>query len=137
MNNRDNFFNLMSEGDRMLESIFSPFGFDVHVHGAHNRHGCKCLATFVEDNENDIVVTAEVPGLADEQVSVSMEDGVLTIKAEYGEDNSFRKGTWTKSYKAENIDVEGIVAKIEVGVLTITLPKSEAVKPKKIEIQRG
>lgn len=137
MNNGNNFFNLTREAEQLMDSVFSPFGLEFHTHGAHNRHGCKCLTTFVEDNENDIIVTAEVPGLADEHVSVSMEDEILTVKGEYGEDNSFRKGTWSKSYRAENIDVENISAKLDLGVLTITLPKSEAAKPKKIEIQMG
>ena len=139
MNNRHNFYNLTTSADRVLESIFSPFWIDAHVNGTHQRQGCKCLATNVKDNDDNIIVTAEVPGLTEDQVSISMEDGVLTIKGEYGEegDNFFRTGTWSKSYRAENIDVENVKAALNAGILTITLPKAEAVKPKQIAISVG
>lgn len=81
------------------------------------------------ENENAYVMTFELPGFKMTDLDISVEKNVLTLIAKKGE----------KSYK-QLVDVpvavksEEIYAKLEDGVLSITLPKSALAKPRKITI---
>lgn len=100
----------------------------------------------IEDRDALSLVT-DVPGASDEDVSITLENDVLTIDAkvtpedvgsrraayaEYGVGDYFRSFTIT-----EAVDRDRIEAKIKDGVLRITLPKAEAAKPKQIKITAG
>jgi HSP20 family protein len=97
-----------------------------------------------EDKDN-LVVTAELPGLKREDIEVTLHDGVLTIA---GERKNERKVEDAGVYRTERFfgrfqrtlelpaEVAGnnVKADYKDGLLTITLPKSEAAKPKKIGV---
>ena len=97
--------------------------------------------TEVDDNFS---VSAELPGLTNEDVELSVMDDVLTISGE----KTVEKQTEAKYYHAERqsgkfrreihlpapVDADNVVADFTNGVLTITLPKSEKAKPRKIKI---
>ncbi len=102
-------------------------------------------AVDIKEESDRFVLHADIPGVKPEDIDVSMEDGVLTIK---GEKESESK-TEEKGYKRiersygsfyrrfslpDTADPEGISAKSKNGVLEITIPKREAVKPKKISV---
>lgn len=141
----------------MRELIFTPFGrlldgvFDEAIRELDSDWfgmkptTCKCamLRTNVVDNEDNYVIMAEVPGLADDQVDVSYEDNVLTITADWGEKKEgegfkeVRTGKYTKSFGVSDVDVENIDAKMANGILTLTVPKSESTKARKITINKS
>ncbi len=89
---------------------------------------------------------AETPGMTEKDVSVEFHDDVLTLKG-HREQNSqtdkddyrireFSKQSFARSFRlSDQIDPEKVIAKIEQGVLKVTLPKKEQAKPKKIEIK--
>ncbi len=93
-----------------------------------------------EDNEK-ITVTAELPGLTEGDVELTLHDDVLVVKGEKragesrDEDNVYvserRFGSFQRSIRMpENIDADAIDAHVENGVLTVTVPKKpEAKKP--------
>jgi HSP20 family protein len=97
-------------------------------------------------NQNEAVVAAEVPGVDPKTIDVSVVKNLLTIQGERQEDDigeeavchRAERGTGAFSrtvrmpFKVEN---ERVSATCEKGILTITLPRAEATKPKKIEIQ--
>lgn len=102
-------------------------------------------AVDIKEESDRFVLHADIPGVKPEEIDVSMEDGVLTIK---GEKESESK-TEEKGYKRiersygsfyrrfslpDTADPEGINAKSKNGVLEIVIPKREAVKPKKISV---
>ena len=99
----------------------------------------------VTENENAFVILAELPGLSREDISVTVKDNLLTIEGEKrrsSEDNenaahrserSF--GRFSRSFKlSTNVNAEGISAVHKDGVLSLTLTKAEAAKPKEIEV---
>ena len=95
---------------------------------------------------DDIVVKATLPGIKREDIEVSLEDSVLTIKGETREEHEDRKdnyvirerrtGKFHRALRLPNtVDTEMVESKYEDGVLSITLPKVEAKKAKRLEIK--
>jgi HSP20 family protein len=99
----------------------------------------------VKETKDNIVVTAEIPGLSPKEVEVSISGDLLTIKGEKKQekeekDESYhlierRYGAFSRSIRlATDVDTKNIKATHKDGVLTITLPKSEKAKEKQIKI---
>ncbi len=101
-------------------------------------------ADIYETKEN-VVLQLDIPGINAEQIDVECEKGLLSIKG----DRQFSGETpGQKYYRVENVygpferyfeipttlDVTKVEAKHQDGVLTLTFPKAEEAKPKKIEI---
>ena len=105
-------------------------------------------AVDVTEGEKDFTVTAELPGLNEKDIEVSVSDRLLTIKGEksYEKDEKAKDhhvserayGSFQRSFTMpEGVDATKIAAALAKGVLTVTLPKTaEAQKPtKKIEVK--
>ena len=95
---------------------------------------------------DDVVLRATVPGVAPEDIDVTIEDGVLTISAETstdtrreGESYVIRERRAGKLYRAlrlpNTLDVGRAESEYKHGVLTLTFPKVEAVKARRLEIK--
>jgi HSP20 family protein len=104
----------------------------------------KPRVDIAEDN-NNIYVYAELPGISREQVKVSVnEDNILIIKGEkktvHMENHSLHRvertfGEFERSFiLPDNLKTDQINAKFEDGLLEIAIPKIEPPKPKEIEI---
>jgi HSP20 family protein len=99
----------------------------------------------VFEDGDSLVVEAEVPGLKAGDVEVSFDNGELTLKGEKKtvvKENApvYRRerlsGAFTRSLTVPwEIMVDKISAEMKDGVLTVTLPKAEAAKPRKVAIQ--
>jgi HSP20 family protein len=98
------------------------------------------------EDENQITVSAELPGLSDKDVTVNVENNVLTISGERAIENEENKdgytrverlyGSFDRSFSLPNtVDIEKVDAKMDKGVLTVTLPRREETKPKQIEVK--
>jgi HSP20 family protein len=100
------------------------------------------LANIVETKDG-YVLQAEMPGVSRDGLEVTVENGDLTIIGRrknyespgvllYGES---RPADFRRTFEIDpSINAAGISAKIEQGVLTLLLPKAEAVKPRKISV---
>ena len=99
----------------------------------------------VIDYENKITIEAEIPGLNREEVSVDLEEGVMTISGQkHSQDvdtslkyirKELKRSSFKRSFKlGENINSKKINADFNNGILLVTLPKKEPEKPKKIKI---
>ena len=97
------------------------------------------------ENENNIVLKAELPGVDPKDVEVRVEDNTLYLKGERKfekdtkEENYHRiersYGSFARSFALPNsIDAEKVAAEYKDGLLTLTLPKREETKPKTIKI---
>ena len=95
---------------------------------------------------DDVVLRATVPGVAPEDIDVTIEDGVLTISAETASDTTregesyvIRERRAGKLYRAlrlpNTLDVSKVDTEYKHGVLTLTFPKVEAVKARRLEIK--
>lgn len=98
------------------------------------------------DGEKEIVLTAELPGLSQEEVKVNIENNILTVSGERSVEHKEDKGGFTRreryygnfsrSFRVpDTVDQSNINATMDKGVLTVTLPKSEKALPKQIEVK--
>jgi HSP20 family protein len=116
--------------------------------GLDGRHGLRPIDTvgnpFVEQN-GALVWTADLPGVTRDGLKVTVENGVLTIEARradtkpdghtvrYSERRPFELRRSVEL--PDTVDVEGISASLENGVLTLQLPKKPESRPCTIEIK--
>ena len=99
----------------------------------------------IYETKDHVVVQLDIPGVDIEAVDVQCEKGMLSIKGE----RAFSEDSERQYFRVENVygpferyfeipgtlDVEKVEAKYTAGVLTLSFPKSEAAKPRKIAIQ--
>ena len=104
--------------------------------------------TDVREDENGLNVSVELPGLSTDDVSVSVENGILSISGEKKqvteeEDSEGirhlaerRYGNFERTFRLpRGVDSEKVKAKFNNGLLNIDIPKSEAAKKKQVEIK--
>lgn len=106
----------------------------------------QSFATDIYETKDDVVVKASLPGVKPEDIDVSVVGDTLTIKGEVKEEkevkeqNYIRKerrfGSFCRSFTLPvSVNPDKATAEFENGVLTLTLPKAEEVKPKSIAIK--
>jgi len=125
--------------DRVLQNFLSPRWIEEAA-------GDLAFPLDVVERENEFVINAEIPGAKKEDISVTLENGVLTVSAEVkGESvekdgdrvvrQERRYGKYVRSLRlGTQVDEKNIKAQYKDGVLQLTLPKAESVKPKKINV---
>ena len=100
-----------------------------------------CLPIDAYSTDNEIIITAALAGVTPENVEITMEGENLTIMGEIPEAlenvnyelKERYHGPFSRTLRLNTtIDVENIEANFDGGVLTLTLPKSEEVRPKQI-----
>ena len=122
------------------------WGFPVASNGAPDRDWNIPLDA-VEEGDN-LVLRASVPGVKPEDIEVTIEDGVLSIKGETKAEaeekeggyliHEMRSGSFHRSIRLpDTVDPDKAESGYEDGVLTISLPKIEAKKAKRLEIAVG
>lgn len=83
----------------------------------------------VFQNEDGYLVVADVPGATREGIEVKVEDRRLTLEG------ALVEATFRREFQLpRDVDTDGIHADLAHGVLTLTLPKLEAARPRRIEI---
>jgi HSP20 family protein len=101
----------------------------------------------VETDEH-FVLKADLPGLAEEDVNLEVEDNVLTVSGERQAEHEDKREGYVRverSYGAfrrsltlpEGVDPEGVSARFDKGVLEVHIPKPEERKPRRVAIQVG
>jgi len=98
----------------------------------------------VSDSDNEVRITAEVPGMAERDVELLVEDGVLTLRGEKKNETLDKERGYSERWYGRferrialpaGVDEEGAKATFRDGVLTVTLPKSaEAARGRRIPI---
>ena len=99
----------------------------------------------IYENDDEILLHAEIPGIEKDNISVNVDNGTLTLSAVRKLET---KGvtTWEEfgdvEYKRsfsvpQTIDISKVDAELKDGVLRLHLPKSEAAKPRQIDIKAG
>ncbi len=101
--------------------------------------------TDIHESSDDLIITMDMPGVGKNNIDILLENSVLTITGNVDFTNyeglkpiytEYNVGNYTRSFNlSSEIDQEGISAKIEDGVLELTLPKIKEAVAKKIEIQ--
>lgn len=96
------------------------------------------LNVVTDEDENNYYIKAEMPGINKDDIDISVEDGMLSISADYKEENEnmLRQGKYSWACRVGDVDYDNISADLRDGILNVTLPKSEKSKPRKIEINK-
>jgi HSP20 family protein len=146
--NRDEFF---SPFDTLLDRVFSEnfpeLSKEVGLQPFTSNAYPKCD---IVDFTDRIEIIAEIPGLSKDQITIDVEDSIITLKGEKNSKVEEKEGgtylrrevkrssfqrTFTADTKIFNLDK--LKAKFEDGVLELTVPKREKEQPKKRTISIG
>jgi HSP20 family protein len=143
---RWNPFREMVEMQRQMDRIFEDVGRAVGD-GEWSAVG-KWLALDVHDNGEAYTVQADLPGMNPDDIDITLHENTLTISGEFMQPeapegtqnvlNERRYGSFRRSITLPNaIDADNVEANYEDGVLQLTIPKSEAAKPRQISVKPG
>ncbi len=102
-------------------------------------------AVDIKEGTDSFVIHADIPGVKPEEIDISMEDGVLTIKGEKKSESKTEKegykrvertyGSFYRRFSLpDTANADAISASSKHGVLEVVIPKREAVLPKKISV---
>ncbi len=108
----------------------SPWG------GFENRVFTPAVDLYEDDNA--FYARFEIPGVKKADLRVELENNVLTVSAQTSEkkDKTEQSFSFSRSISVpDGIDADKVKARHEDGILTVTLPKAEARKPKAIEVR--
>lgn len=111
---------------RDFDALFQAFAQDRVAPWWMPANAPRAATVNVRENEREYVVAAELPGLSEEQVQVSVENRVLHVGGEQRADDA--SGTRAVRYARAlalpaNADAAAISAKLQHGILTVTIPK--------------
>ncbi|MEZ0312319.1 MAG: Hsp20/alpha crystallin family protein [Myxococcota bacterium] len=103
--------------------------------------------TDVYETADSLVLVADVPGAADNDISVTFEGDVLTVEARLGQRDvagmslahrEYEVGSYRRTFTVHTpIDREAITASTNEGVLRVTLPKAKEARVQKIQVRAG
>lgn len=125
--------------DQLLDGFWTP--------AARATNSDIAPAVDVAETDNDYTLHAELPGVARDDLEINIQDGTLTISAETKDVNQNKEhgrvlrrerryGKFARSiHFGDDIDTDKVKADYADGVLTMSLPKAEAVKPRRIEVK--
>jgi HSP20 family protein len=143
---RDPFFELTSLQDRLNQLFNQTFGGFEGFGSEHPLMSTELLPPVdIMETEHDIILKAEIPGVKEEDLKITLDNNVLTItgerkfKEEDKKENFHRierrYGKFTRSFTLPTrVDPQNVNATFDNGILALTLPKKEEFKPKEITI---
>ncbi|MGQ9608670.1 MAG: Hsp20/alpha crystallin family protein [bacterium] len=134
---------IRDEMNRLFDEFFSGFPFPERRRGL--MEGEWAPTVDVAETDENIVVTAELPGVKQNDVEITVVDDVLTLKGEKKEEKEIKKENYhriERSYGSfqrsitlpTGVQADKAKATYKDGVLTVTIPKVEEAKPKSIKI---
>ena len=100
----------------------------------------------IEENNGNLMVKAEIPGMKKEDIKVSVKDDMLTISGERKRENETKGKMFHRIERSygqfrrmirlpASVDADKVKASYKDGVLNVTLPKPESLKPKQIDVE--
>lgn len=135
-------FNWRTPMSRLFDEFLAPAQWSEDSQSLWNWNP----AVDIMDNDDHIVITAEVPGVDKKDISVDVKDRVLTLRGERSSDNEVKEdrfyrrertfGKFERSFTLPAaVDPDNIKAEYKDGVLKIEVPKPEGHKPRQINVQ--
>ena len=131
-------------------NVWSPFSHVAALHDEINRvfgapQSWRPAVDFYEDDQQ-LVLKAELPGVNKDNLELSLHGGVLTLAGERREEKSLENSEVHRSERflgkferrftlPSAVDAAKVQASFKDGILTVTLPKAEEAKPKQIKVK--
>ena len=133
-------FGIQREMNRMFDGFFR---------GNHEEDTALALwtpAVDIAEHDDQFIVKVELPGVIKDEVKITLESNILTIRGEKKQEKELKKenyhriersyGSFQRSFTLPTtVKSDKIDASYNDGVLTIALPKAEEAKPKQIEVK--
>ena len=126
----------------LLSHVFSDMFDDMFIPSTMSAANApRLMNSEVREYDDHYELHMELAGFKKEDIKVDIDDDILVIKAEHSEDKDEKNdngdyirreryyGSYTRSFNVSEINVDGITASYENGVLTLTMPKKVPVKP--------
>ena len=135
-----NLFNLHNQMEKVFSDLFASHD------GETDMEETSWIPTVdISETENGFEIRAELPGVSEKDVNVSVTDNLLTIKGEKHQEEETdgkdyhrverRYGSFQRSFTLpRHIETDAIKAEFKDGVLTLGIPKPETAKPTEIPI---
>ena len=135
-----NLFNLHNQMEKVFSDLFASH------EGETDREETSWMPTVdISETENGFEIRAELPGVSENDVNVSVTDNLLTIKGEKHQAAETdgknyhrverRYGSFQRSFTLpRHVETDAIKAEFKDGVLTLGIPKAEAAKPTEVPI---
>ena len=141
----DPFRDLASMQDR-INRIFGEAYLRNNDDDVLNRGDWRPPVDIYENDQHEIVLRAELPGLKREDLDIRVENNTLTLRGERKRDTEVKQenyhrvervyGAFSRSFSLPaTVNTEKVAATFADGVLTITLPMREEAKPRQIQVQ--
>jgi len=132
--------------DRLFDDFFRAPGAEANTEASGVRTWSP--AVDIEESDKEITLKADLPEVDEKDLSIKVEDDVLTVEAERKFENETKKENYHRIERAygsfhrrfalpEGVDVDKIKAAYDKGVLKVTLPKSPGRQPKVRQISVG
>ena len=129
--------------DQMVEALYPDITKSV---GVKPYQGSAYPKVNIYEYDDKIGIVAEIPGLNKKQLNVDVEDGVLTIAGDkhstFENDGAkvvrreLKQSSFKRSFElGEMLDGDNIIANFKDGILSVSIPKIEPVKPKKTNVK--
>jgi HSP20 family protein len=139
-NPENNIFTLKSGMDRLFDNLF------MDRSNIFTRYPELAPAANVKENDDEFVISAEVPGMKKDDIKITFENNHLTISGEKKSNEEIKEenfhqlecryGKFSRTIVVPaGVKSDKIEADYEQGILTIHLPKDEDAKPKQIEVK--
>jgi HSP20 family protein len=146
---------MAGRSDHDNRTVVAKVGFDARLFGTFfrdwpmsrfAREAAWAPALDMLDRKDEVVLKADLPGLEQKDVEVTVEEGVLTVRGERKEEKEvkeeeyYRCERWVGAFARSlalppGLDAENVKATFKKGVLEIHLPKTKEAKGKKIDIR--
>lgn len=137
---------IQSEMNRLFNTFFDTSTSAGHAGNGGARRWIPAM-DLVETDEH-FVLRADLPGLAEDDVSIELQDGVLTISGERRAEHETSKegyyrlerasGSFSRSLTLpDGVNADAIAATFDRGVLEVRIPKPEQRKPRRVQIAVG
>ena len=131
-------FDLHKQMNQMFDELLGPDGQKAESQksgkdGKKSKGGTSWPSLQIDQDDNEIVIHAELAGMKRDDIEISMDDGMLTLSGEKQKTTrsengytEFSHGRFERQVSIPNtVDIDAATAEFEHGLLTITLPKME------------
>jgi len=129
---------LRADMDRLFSSLFGG--------APEEREGFWAPVVDIEEDNENILVRAEIPGMKKEDIKVSVQGNMLTITGERKQEDEVKNKTFHRVERSygrfsrmitlpTDVDSDKVKASYKDGILNITLPKPESIKPRNIDVE--
>jgi HSP20 family protein len=130
----------------VLDEAFNSWPFQSNENGALTSSWLPACDVF--EDKDAVKIVAEVPGVRPEDVKISLENNILTVRGEkkqQAEETSERVHRYERTYGTferafslpTSVDPDRIAATYANGILTVSIPKAERARPREIPVKVG